>query len=174
MRYLALGLRVVFVVYLVVDLVLLFLILLAAANGETEGVILFAGMEHQVPLGTQVPLWGLAVTALVTAGYLGSVAVLFYAIHLLLGFAQQQDLHNPRTGLLLRRMGKSLVALWAVLILIETVVPVALFASGVEIEVDLAPLDVKVVLAIVGAALWLVARLADDAQRMREELDHVI
>ena len=169
------AIRAFMVLYVVGDVLIITAALVGAAMGESELAIVLMDYEGDIPNDIQAPLWGVAITVVLAAGYLYTVLRCFFSIDRLITAAYRGQLASFYAGQSMRNLGRWLVALWIALIVVETVAPLVLFAPVAEEGmVVFAPFDLKVILALVGMALWLTASLAEEAEAMKEELEGVV
>lgn len=169
------ALRTFLVLYVIGDTILITLAIGGTAVGDSEMAVTLMDMEGDVPIDVKAPLWGVVIAGLVGAAYIAIIVWLFRSLNALVTAAHLGHLASSGIARCMRSLGRSLIALWVVLILIETIVPLVLFVPVVDdVAVELAPFDLTVVLALIGMALWLTAGLAEDAEKMKEELASVV
>lgn len=171
------ALRTFLILYVVGDVVMMSVALAGTLIGNSEYAITLLDCEGDIPNDIQAPLWGVAVTLVLTIFYIYCVIRLFLALDKLVVGAYHGALASFDTAQTMRRLGKSLIGLWIALILVEIFVPLALFWETMmtgDVDITFAPFDLKVVLALLGFALWLVAGLAEEADNMKKELSGVV
>lgn len=170
-------LRTFLILYVIVDTVMATVAIVGARVGNSELVIQMLDHEGDVPPDIIAPLWGVGLMTVLSIGYIWCLISLFVRLDRLVISAQRGALANMDTAQTLRGLGKSLIALWVSLMAIEAFAPLAMFWAVVEngdIDVMFAPFDLKVVLALTGMALSLVAGLAEEADDMKKELSGVV
>lgn len=171
------ALRTFLILYVIGDVIMMTLAIGGAAIGDSELAITLLDYEGDVPIDIKAPVWSIVVVLVLTIFYLVCVVRLFLALDRLVVSAHRGQLVHLDTALTLRGLGRTLIALWVALLTVELFAPLALFwneMSEGNAEVSFAPFDLKVVLALIGIALWMVAGLAEEADDMKKELSGVV
>lgn len=168
-------LRAFFVLFVLVDLVMVGSAIRSMWGGDISDIVSAMEFEGDILPNAEVPKISMLFAVLVLLGYLAIIITLFRAIDRLLVSAKTNGLATKTAARSLRIMGHMLVALWGFLIVVETVLPIILFLPATpELSVEFYPFDLKAVLVLIGMSLWLLARLADEAREMKEELASVV
>ena len=171
------ALRIFLILYVIGDVIMLTFAFGGAALGASEMVIEILDYEGDVAPDIVAPVWGVIIACCLAILYLYCLVTLFKSVDRLVVAAHRGQLSQMGTSATLRGLGKSLILLWVVIMLIETVAPLVLFWEVIgtgDVGIEFAPFDLKVIFALVGIALWLIARLADEAKDMKEELAGVV
>jgi len=168
-------LRGLMALYFLGDCVFVAVLIGSAWLGKTSDVQDMLEFGGDLGEGVMPHSAGFAGAVLVAALYLFALFMIFWSVHLLFIRARTKTLASRAAGRVLRRLGQSMVALFFLLMAGEIVLPVMLYAGkGTELFVEYNPLSAELILLFVGAAIWLLSHLAEEAEQMREELSHVV
>ncbi len=170
-------LRAFLTLYVIFDVVILTLITGGPVIGKSAVAVQMLDVTGDVPIDTKAPPLGTGVAVIIGVFYIYCLIRLFFALDRIMVSAHIGALAGMGTARTLRILGRSLIWLWVAVIGLETVLPIALFWHAIEaggISVELTPFDLKVVFALVGVALLVIAQLAREADDMKQELDGVV
>ncbi len=168
-------LRGLMVIYFISDAVFVAILLTSAFTGDTATVQDMLDFTAILSDGTKASAHGLFATALIGATYLALLGILFWNVHKLLQHAAQKSFATSHAGHALKRVGQTMVGLYVITLAAETIVSVMLYGQvATSMELEFSPFDENLLLVFVGAAIWLMAGLASDAEKMKEELSYVI
>ncbi len=168
-------LQLFFVGYVLLDILVLILAVYGTRVGQSDLMIELLDFDGYVASDVDVPLSGSIVAGIVGAMYIAVTIIMFLSVNTLLGTARSGALASVKGANAMRRIGQSLIALWVLIICMETLAPIAMFLSDTpDLEVAFALFDLKVIFAIIGMAFWLISDLAREADDMKKELASVV
>ncbi len=168
-------LRVFFVLYILVDSLGVSSSIYGMMTGDSSTMISNLDFEGDVDPAVDVPRLAILLALGILVIYLVVIAKLFWAMDRLLCTAKLGGLASHTAAKALRSMGRMMVALWVLLLCLESFLPLIVFLPNTpELSVEFAPFDLKILLVLVGMTLWLLARLVDEARAMKEELAGVV
>lgn len=171
----AIGLRGLMALTFTLFLILAVGVLILAAVGEFEALEEVFEIALTWDETTRLEAWRLILSAAFAALLIYALWLIFWPIHQLLTFAGRGDMASQRAAQALRKMGRGMVLLWLSITLVEGILPSVLFSDiSPDLEWEISIIGIETVFAICGAALWVVAQLADEAHSLKEEMASIV
>lgn len=171
----SIGLRFIMATTFILFFLLAIGVIGSAAIGEVEALEDVFEVTIAPDEQVQIAPWRVVLAGLCAGLYLYSLWLIFMSVHRLLKLAKRAEMASKTAALTLRRMGRGMVLLWIATIIVEGILPSILLSQmKPDIEWDVPIIGAECVYLICGAALWVVAALADEAYELKEEMSGVV